>query len=760
MGHWLASAADRQKTDWLKRFDARFWTVDFPRPMLAAATTAGPRALRIDCAFLKKNDLAGVIWESEDRYDHPLLGYETRRDYRGCVLRFRWQASGSLTPLDAVNGPVLTIEGRDADGAARAWYVRLWNYAEGGAADCRVTLDFDALKGGYLLPAEADPVWAGDIDRMFVSLVPAGFDGTDAPLPAAASAQVTLSEIACDGPGSTIRIGDAVVPPHGLRIANGYDDSYNLTPARLVRNWVQLGYAGVADHYVGMSHFPALRWDGAGFTASGGIAGPAAAWHADFLARTGAAGFEVIQSLSFELLDQCCPAAWKQRDADGAAAATGYAPPSTLLSPCVPAAQAWLHEIAAGFAALATAAGQRVRFQIGEPWWWVGSGNRLCAYDAACVAAYAAETGQVAPAIRDVRSMTTTAKRAFLDWLGARLGTATLALRDALRAAPGAAVSLLFYAPAVLRRDAVDLRRANLPAVWASPAFDVFELEDYDWVTGGDFAGQAATQAAGDSLGYPPSRRHYYTGAAAGPADWARIADAAGAARASGAAESFVWAWPQVQRDGFTYFDIQGDETMPAFHDVRFPLELGYGATGGPQFSTQVVTTGSGAEQRNSSWADARLHYDAGVGIRSEADLATLIAFFRARRGQAHGFRFNDPLDHAAAGEMLGSGDGVRTRFLLTRTYGSGDDAQVRRITRPVPGTVVVGVGGALASGWAPGELGAVDFAVAPPPGASVTASFEFDVPVRFAEDRIDVGLASWRAGDLPSVPLVEVREA
>jgi uncharacterized protein (TIGR02217 family) len=752
IGHWLATPADQQRRDWLKRFDARFWTVNFPRPMMAAVTTTGPRSLRVDLAFLKGNDLAGLIWASQDGHDHPLTSYATERDYRGCTLAFRWRSAGTMA-LNAVNGPVLTIEGRDAAGAARSWYVRLWNYATGAPADCTIALDFDALSGGFLLPGEADPVWAGDIDRMFVSMVPTGFTGADVPLATPQAAWVELSDIACDGPGSCIEIGDTFVPAHNLRIASGYDDSYDITPARLLRGMLHCGYTGVINHYVGMSHFAALAWDGAAYTASGGIGLPAAAWHASFLREAKALGFEVILSLSFELLDQNCPAAWKQRDADGAGAATGYSPPSTLLSPCSAPAMSWLQGVAAGFAALARAAGQRVRFQVGEPWWWV-SGNRLCAYDAATRAAYAAETGLAAPEIRDVRSMTTVPKRAFLDWLGVRLGAATLALRDAAAADERL---LLFYAPQVLQADRPDLIRANLPAAWARPAFDVLQLEEYEFVTGGDFAGQARTQGVGASLGYPVAAQHYFAGFAASAADWPRIA---AAAAASPAAETFVWAWPQVARDGLTTFDIQGDETMPAFHDVRFPLELGYGATGGPQFSTQVVTTGSGYEQRNSGWADARLHYDAGVGVRSEADLATLIGFFRARRGQAHGFRFNDPLDHAGVGEVLGSGDGVRTRFELVRTYGTGDDAQVRRITRPVPGSVHVAVNGAETTAWSLGTLGELDFIAAPAVGVLVTASFDFDVPVRFAEDRIDVGLAAWRAGDLPSVPLVEVREA
>ncbi len=773
MRYWLATAADQRRTVPVKRFDPKYWTVDFPRPMMASVVTAGADGLVVDAVFHRRADLAGLIWESADRWSHPLLAYNISRDYRGTTLRFRWRSTGVIG-LDAVNGPVLTIEGRDAGGVARAWYVRLWNYAVGTAADAVVSLDFDALAGGFLHPAEADPVWAGDIDRLFISLVPPGYDGSDTPLAAPGVARVEISAMVCDGPGSMLVAGDAFVPPHGLRIASGYDDSYNQTPERLIEATFALGYRGALDHYVGMSHFPALvRGEGRYIADAGGdLCGPAAAWHGDFLARAGALGFAPIVSLSFELLDQHCPDAWAQRTGAGARAATGYAPPSTLLSPANGAAMAWLQRVAAAFVALAEAAGVRARFQIGEPWWWVGPDWVPCLYDAATVARYLAETGLAAPVFGDVRGSRTAAERAYLDWCGGVLGAATLALRDAVRtAAADVGTLLLFYTPQVVNAAAPELIRANLPLAWAAPAFDVLQLEDYELVTAGNVAGAALARGlAIDRLGYVAGAQHYFGGFAATVADWPRIVEAAVAARARGVAEVFVWAWPQVARDGLTIFEISGEETaVPAFHDVRFPLELGYGGAGGPHFSTQVVVTGSGHEQRNSQWSDALLHYDAGVGVRSEAELSMLIAFFRARRGQAHGFRFSDPLDRtsalpgatvAATDQLLGTGDGVATRFALIKTYGD-DDPQRRRITRPVPVTVRVAVGGAVrAGGWTLGDGGNVDFAVAPAAGLAVTAGFEFDVPVRFAEDRIDVSIAGWRSGELPSVPLVEVREA
>ena len=113
MAFWLAARREGQDSDWIQRFDPRFWTVDFPRPMMAALTTPTPDVLRVDAVFLTEGDLAGLIWDSEDRIDHPLLRYATDRDYTRTTLRFRWR-SGGVIALDGVNGPTLTIEGKDA----------------------------------------------------------------------------------------------------------------------------------------------------------------------------------------------------------------------------------------------------------------------------------------------------------------------------------------------------------------------------------------------------------------------------------------------------------------------------------------------------------------------------------------------------------------------------------------------------------------------------------------------------------------------
>jgi uncharacterized protein (TIGR02217 family) len=71
---------------------------------------------------------------------------------------------------------------------------------------------------------------------------------------------------------------------------------------------------------------------------------------------------------------------------------------------------------------------------------------------------------------------------------------------------------------------------------------------------------------------------------------------------------------------------------MTSFHEVRFPDNIAYGATGGPEFATTVVATGSGHEKRNVNWAEARGRWDVASGLKKQAQIDELIAFFRARR--------------------------------------------------------------------------------------------------------------------------------
>lgn len=207
-----------------------------------------------------------------------------------------------------------------------------------------------------------------------------------------------------------------------------------------------------------------------------------------------------------------------------------------------------------------------------------------------------------------------------------------------------------------------------------------------------------------------------------------------------------------------------------AFHEVRLPARLAFGSTGGVERRTEVVTLGSGFERRSTPWAHGRRRYLIGANLRTLDDMAALTAFFEARRGRLYGFRFRDFADFkscapgaaiTAFDQALGVGDGERVRFDLRKRYGEDDEAVERRIAKPVEGTAKMAVGGEVLASDAfelDASTGVVTLTSPPASGVAVTAGFEFDVPVRFDADRIDVTLESFAAGRMAAVPLIEVR--
>lgn len=206
-----------------------------------------------------------------------------------------------------------------------------------------------------------------------------------------------------------------------------------------------------------------------------------------------------------------------------------------------------------------------------------------------------------------------------------------------------------------------------------------------------------------------------------------------------------------------------------SFDEIQLPLRVGYGSKGGPRFSTDVVVIENGFERRNQNWAQARRTFDAKTGVRSPADVAALIAFFHARAGRARGFRLKDWSDFSSApdnvsapefpDQLIGTGDGTTLSFQLSKTYASGPVSHVRAISKPVAGSVTIGVNGAkMESGWSVDTTtGIVTFAVAPASGAQVTAGFIFDVPVRFDTDTLSISTDGFGVGDC-AVPIVEIR--
>lgn len=206
-----------------------------------------------------------------------------------------------------------------------------------------------------------------------------------------------------------------------------------------------------------------------------------------------------------------------------------------------------------------------------------------------------------------------------------------------------------------------------------------------------------------------------------------------------------------------------------AFHETRFPTDIAFGSRGGPKRKTVIAVSGSGHEHRNSQWADSKREYNAGYGVKSIDDIHTVVEFFEERRGMLHGFRWKDKFDWkscdpkqtpAYSDQVIGVGDGIITTFQLTKTYGSAYSPYSRSIIKPVLNTVLIGVNGSpMVSGWSVNyTTGVVTFTVPPTIGHEITAGFEFDVPVRFNTDYIEIDLTSFEAGNVPDIPIVEIR--
>lgn len=206
-----------------------------------------------------------------------------------------------------------------------------------------------------------------------------------------------------------------------------------------------------------------------------------------------------------------------------------------------------------------------------------------------------------------------------------------------------------------------------------------------------------------------------------------------------------------------------------SFHEVCFPTAIAFHSSGGPERKTEIVTLGSGFEERNAVWANSRRRYDVGYGVKTLDDLHAVIAFFEARLGRLYAFRFRDLADWKSCGpsgtpspsdQAIGTGDGSTTEFQLRKSYASGSGSWSRIIQKPAADSVRIAVDASeLTSGWSVDvATGIVTFDTAPADGAAITAGFEFDTPVRFDTDYFSINLANFNAGEIPSVPLVEVR--
>lgn len=205
---------------------------------------------------------------------------------------------------------------------------------------------------------------------------------------------------------------------------------------------------------------------------------------------------------------------------------------------------------------------------------------------------------------------------------------------------------------------------------------------------------------------------------------------------------------------------------MSFLETPRFPTSLSLETEGGPEYSTDVIELYSGYEVRNERWLMPKYRFNAATGIKTLADLYSLLEFFHAVGGKAHGFRFKCHSDYksCAPGSSPTMSDQVviadatagQASVQLTKTYTKGALARSINIRKPVSGTLVLAKNSLpFTVGWSVStSTGVITFSPALSVHDVITGGYEFDLPVRFDTDRLSVKLSEYLSGEA-EVPIV-----
>lgn len=199
---------------------------------------------------------------------------------------------------------------------------------------------------------------------------------------------------------------------------------------------------------------------------------------------------------------------------------------------------------------------------------------------------------------------------------------------------------------------------------------------------------------------------------------------------------------------------------MSNFVEKRFPVDISYNMSGGPEYFTNIIESQSGFEQRNINWWHARNRYNISHSIKTKTQLDELIAFFRNCKGKALGFRFKDWTDYIATNQYLGTGNGIETNFQLVKQYLCGSRQEMRIINKPVEGSIRIFLNSLeFIDGFKVDYTkGMVTFESAPGEGIFITADFEFDVPVRFDTDILCANTENYNTYSWHDINLIEIK--
>ncbi|WP_159888320.1 non-contractile tail sheath protein [Paenibacillus puerhi] len=576
---------------------------NFNFDMMAATVTEDEHNFETIGHFRTSKDFDVMYWEAEDVHSHPELKYPTDPDYTNIVLEYEYEISGDAVSMDQTPAPTLTVVTTED----RAYYVRLWNYvvnrpqeiweqamseelevdyafpvgrAAGTATGSRgqIKIDFNNLYAGWepFIQEELDgegtvwtpnPEWVkvpvNQIKRLEWAFVPQEYDyDEEETIYFTESKPFKVRFENWHVSGNTFLINEKPVAPVGkVRISDGYDDSYNLTPERIVSDYSRLGFGGIVDFYVGASHYYDKRYngqDGMELIQEHPFNQAFASWYGSYVKLLAERNTQVVASISMESVD--APASWWQRTWDGMAAETLWSPTPKLLSFANAEVKAFYQKYVLGLAEIHEKHQQVPIIQLGEPWWWYMDslpGSPPTFYDQATRNMYEQQFGHPMHEFHSVYD-SKSGHESMLNWLSAQNGNFSLMLRDTLKGAyPTGQFTVLLFIPTVVDPELAPpmMGIVNLPIEqWKYPNLDFFMIEDYDYIIANNMEKhRQALTVAQRRLNYPPGSIHYLAGADSTNNDsiWKNIDQAISDGISMNFAEVYLWAYPQVKQRGW-----------------------------------------------------------------------------------------------------------------------------------------------------------------------------------------------------------------
>jgi uncharacterized protein (TIGR02217 family) len=745
----------------IRRFEPAYWDIDFNLECSATIITTSANAWRLKGLFRSNKCLVGAFFRSKDRYGHPLYSYEQKADWTNCVLAFDLTYSGCPVINDLVRPLVMVA----TDMSGQQWYIHLKNFMTAGSPSSTsgsFSINTNTAKAGL---SATDTVPWNFIDNIYIGFANTSYDKFAALAPITETAmQADMTNISVTGTNVNIGFNTTAQTAHGLRMADGYADSYPMTPERIVNQLVKLGYRGQVVMYVGFTQFTSVTWNG-GLgrfqidTAKPKVNVPTQQWFTDYCTRLATNSMGMTMSVSFEILGTLCPDAWVQKDYAGAAGKTGWNPASNFVSPSSTPGMQYLKDVAVAFVGLGVAAGATTKYQVGEPWWWPGGydNNGPCFYDANVVAEYLSATGQPVPTpyLQTIYSDYSSAPQtAYLTWLQGKLGSATLSLKTAVQTAyPGTQCGVLFYTPTITNPIAPMLKLVDFPATaWASPAWDFIQVEDYEVIEFGNFVQQRLDlDVPIKDLGYPLAKCQYFSGFNLLDATtfiWDKIDYAIWQAIVlKGYPEALVWARPQVCRDGWVYNTDKYASYAAAVAAPSYPVfppinALGWGVHRTPSFNNLISDHVSGKEVRSPRAVYPRWEFDLtyeALFSKNPNTYQQMLSFFQSMAGKDGRFWFTDPENNTATAQFIGTGDGFRTTWALVRSVGSIYEEPIGGVNA----LTEVRINGVVQSGstysvWYNDRWPSIKFNTPPANAATITATFSYYFLCRFANDNMN----------------------